>query len=496
MQIDESLRQRGTSAADDTDRASARGSYARSFADVPREHGFEPLRVEGTLPRELSGTLYRNGPGLFSSFGHRYEHWFDGDGLVCAVRFADGRAEGAARVVESAGLSEERRLGRAYYGSYGTKAPGRWNPWRALRFAREGGKNPANTSVLCWDDRVFALCEVGRPTEIHPDTLATIGETDLGGAVVRPFSAHPHRVDETGYVFNVGARLGRPNALDVIALRPDGSAGRVAEIPLAFPTMIHDFAVTSKHVVIFVAPLEIGLFRILFGRASFAGAMDWKAERGTEVIVIPLDAPASPIRFSTDAFWAWHVANAFEEGGEIVVDVVRYRDFRDSARWLAGVTEGLPAGEPDGRLARARIDARRGHLAWEPLRERTGEFPRVAPSVEARRYRQLYLAEHSTGEAARRGPPDTLVRVDLERGAIDEHRFAAHEWPSEGVFVPRPGATDETDGWIVSLVYDADRHASAWTVLDARRVSDGPVARAWLDHHVPLGFHGAWRPSR
>jgi all-trans-8'-apo-beta-carotenal 15,15'-oxygenase len=43
--------------------------WMRSLRDLPREHGFEPLRMEGTLPQELSGTLYRIGPSLVSTFG-------------------------------------------------------------------------------------------------------------------------------------------------------------------------------------------------------------------------------------------------------------------------------------------------------------------------------------------------------------------------------------------------------------------------------------------
>lgn len=480
----------------ETEPQPALAGWHRSFTEIPREHGFEPLRVEGTIPRELAGTMFRNGPGLFSLFGHRYRHWFDGDGLVSAIRFADGRADGAVRLVRTPGLEEERRRGRAYFGTYGTQPPGLWNPWRVVRFVREGGKNPANTAVLCWDDRVFALCEAGRPVELDPATLETRGETDLGGAIVRPFSAHPHRIAETGHVYNFGTRLGRPNVVDLYVLRPDGTAGRIAEIPLAFPTLIHDFAATSRHLVLFLAPVEIGLFRILFGRASFSEAMRWHPERGTEVVVVPLDAPASPIRFTTDAFWAWHAGNAFERDGEIVVDVVRHRDFRDTAGWLDGVTRGEPGGAADGVLHRMRIDPLRKTLRAEPLRDRTGEFPRVAPHDDGRAHRYLYQAEHSSLDLARSGPPDTLVRVDTLRGTTTEHRFAAHESPSEGVFVPRPGASDPDAGWIVSLVYDVRAHASAWTVLDAQRMGDGPLARAWLDHHVPLGFHGAWSPAR
>src|SRR5688572_29114517 len=114
------------------------------FQDVAREHGFEPLRVEGELPRALAGTLYRTGPGLFGSFGRRYDHLFEGDGAISGVRFRDGRAEGAHRVVQSAGLAEERAAGRPLYGS---AAP------RAQRIANALGrrtKNVANTNVLAW----------------------------------------------------------------------------------------------------------------------------------------------------------------------------------------------------------------------------------------------------------------------------------------------------------------------------------------------------------
>jgi all-trans-8'-apo-beta-carotenal 15,15'-oxygenase len=53
--------------------------------DLPREHGFEPLVVEGALPTTLRGTLYRNGPGQFGQFGKRYTHPF---AMVRSPRFA------------------------------------------------------------------------------------------------------------------------------------------------------------------------------------------------------------------------------------------------------------------------------------------------------------------------------------------------------------------------------------------------------------------------
>ena len=46
--------------------------------------------IEGEIPRELRGSHYRNGPGLFERGGLRKPHLLDGDGLVQRLSFADG----------------------------------------------------------------------------------------------------------------------------------------------------------------------------------------------------------------------------------------------------------------------------------------------------------------------------------------------------------------------------------------------------------------------
>src|SRR5687767_9186898 len=99
----------------------AAGDFERNLfrRSLPREHGFEPLSVEGRLPADLVGTLYRNGPGIFEAFGRRYAHPFEGDGVISAIRIGAGQALGAARVVVSRGLAEERRKGRVLYGGAG-----------------------------------------------------------------------------------------------------------------------------------------------------------------------------------------------------------------------------------------------------------------------------------------------------------------------------------------------------------------------------------------
>ena len=65
--------------------------------------------VEGRVPEDLVGTLYRNGPGQLVRGGVRTGHWFDGDGAVLAVRFGGGGATATYQYVETEGGERRRR---------------------------------------------------------------------------------------------------------------------------------------------------------------------------------------------------------------------------------------------------------------------------------------------------------------------------------------------------------------------------------------------------
>lgn len=457
----------------------------RGFTDdLPREHGFEPLRIEGRLPADLCGTLYRNGPALSDGLGSSYAHLFDGDGAVSAVRFSAGAACGAVRLVQTRGLTAERAAGRRLYACFATPATS-W--WRAL-----GGqvKNSANTSVVVWGERLLALFEGGLPTEIDPTTLATIGETRLEGAVPATFSAHPHRVDRRRAIYNFGMRPGRRSWLDLFELSDAGRARRLASLPLSSARVVHDFIATDDHLIFFISPVTLRELRQLLGIGTVLDNLRWQPELGTEVIVVPIDDPERPVRFHVDAFHVWHFANASSKGDELIVDYVRFADFGsiDVLR-RAGALAARPTAV--GQLHRARIDLRRRRLGSEPLREGSCEFPAVAPATLGTPAAEVYLAAHSPG-CGDRGPFDALVAVDPHRPARARLvGFGADRYPSEPVVAPKrtgpPGA-----GYLLTLVYDAVEHRSHIAVLDTQALEKGVLARAWFDHHIPMTFHGTW----
>ena len=126
--------------------------------------------IEGQVPADLQGTLFRNGPGNFERGNQRYEHTLDGDGFIASWKFTKDHVEYRGRFVETEYfLKEQAQDAILYRNTFGTQ--------------REGGilanaldvklKNVANTNAVSFGDRLFAVWEAGKPYELDPNTLET-----------------------------------------------------------------------------------------------------------------------------------------------------------------------------------------------------------------------------------------------------------------------------------------------------------------------------------
>ena len=95
--------------------------WQRGYDSQPQEYDYWIEDVEGRIPAELNGTLYRNGPGLLDVNGEPIPHPFDGDGMVCAITLNQGRAHFRNRFVRTEGYLAERKAGKILYRGFGTQ---------------------------------------------------------------------------------------------------------------------------------------------------------------------------------------------------------------------------------------------------------------------------------------------------------------------------------------------------------------------------------------
>ncbi len=448
-----------------------------NFAPWRMEGEAPDLEVIGTLPRELHGTYFRNGPNqAFEPIG-RY-HWFDGDGMVHAIRIEDGRAHYRNRWVASEGLKEERAAGHALY-------PGllEFGKMEAPKF-----KVTANTNTVFHAKRLLGLVESSLPTELDARTLETRGLYDFGGKLAGAMTAHPKLDPLNGEMLFFGYSP-FPPYLQYYVVDASGAIVHAEPIDIAWPTMMHDFAVTERHVIFLLCPIVFDLENIAKGGSPFA----WQPERGTRIGVLPRRGRSEDVRwFETDPCYVFHPLNAYDDGDEVVVDVHRYQQLlfmnRESARdpnWRDSQI---------ARLHRFTMNLASGGIRSEALDDHEGEFPRVDERLVGRKHRFGYFATTGPEGNPSLQPLFTAVaKIDLERGNTVELRaHGAHNGCGEPVFVPRRDDAAEDDGWVLYLAYDHERNASELLVVESRDFTGEPVARVRLPHRVPYGFHGNW----
>lgn len=433
------------------------------------------LPILGALPRDLNGTFYRNGPNpAYEPLG-KY-HWFDGDGMIHAIHLDNGRASYRNRYVQSRGLLEERQAGRALF-----KGLREMSPDEMPQF-----KNTANTNIVYHRGKLLALMEAALPTEVQRCTLETIGEWDFDGKLQGPMTAHPKLDPYTGEMLFFGYSP-VPPYLTYHAVDAQGRLVRSEPIDLEWPSMIHDFAVTENYVVFILGSLVFSFEQLMAGGNVFA----WQPERGMRFGIMPRNGGNGEVQwFHDDAGYIFHPMNAYEDGDAIVLDAARF------ARMLFMNPESEAAGDPQfdaPLLHRWHFDRVMGTSKRVQLDDRAGEFPRIDERRLGRRHRFGYLAAQGPEDREYGVPLFTAVhKYDVERGVREHRAFGAHNGAGEPLFVPRRSDAAEDDGYVLVLVYDHERDASALYVLDARNIAGEPVAVVQLPHRVPYGFHGNW----
>jgi carotenoid cleavage dioxygenase len=460
---------------------STQAAALNNIAPIPMECDAPFLKIVGELPRELNGTLYRNGPN--PQFDAPGAHWFVGDGMLHAFHLENGRASYRNRWVRTPKWLAEHDAGRALFGGFGRKLPD-----APASTPADGGV--ANTNIIFHGGRLLALEEGHLPTEIEPGTLKTRGYVDYERAIAGPFTAHPKVDPATGELMFFGYNAKGPltAALSYGSVNAAGKVTRFERFETPYASMVHDFIVTDNHVLFPILPLTGSMERAMNGRPPYA----WEPEKGSYVGVMKRNGAAKDIVwFRGEACYVFHVMNAWEDGNKIIADVMQFE-------------EAPLFPHPDGRRtdpqkSRAKLCRWTFDLAGNTdrfsrtyLDEVTGEFPRIDD-------RRAGFANVHGWYACARPEQDFVGRlagithVNAKTSArLGQYLLPEGDTISEPVFVERGKEATEGDGWLLAVVWRARENRSDLAVFNAQDVGSGPVALVQLGHRVPDGFHGNW----
>ncbi|RBP52762.1 carotenoid oxygenase family protein [Arenicella xantha] len=449
------------------------------FSNLQHEHGFESIPVTGDIA-DVNGTLYLNGCGIFEQFGQRYDHIFECDGAITAVRFDNGKVYSASKIIKSEGLLEERKVGR-HLGSFAAA----W-PTRFKRMLFGGRKNTSNTNVMPWQGKLYALNEAGKPVEIDPDTLNTVGETSFQSTIKGSFSAHPHRIESRKSLFNYGLTYGKQTKLTVYQLPDVGDASVLCEIPLAHPVMLHDFIVTENHLIFFIPPAKVRVFRMLLALKPFQKNIAWSPEAGTEIIIVPIDQPKNIKRFHTDSFMVFHFAGAFEQDNRLFVDYVWYPD----SALLGALGDGTKVSwneldsQVHGKLHRGVIDLESLHFESSPLWDGNCEYPQASTKRVAGRYNDIWMQSNE----------EIHGQLIFRLSKLSSDGQLKHIPMDIGQICLEPVLIEGEQNYIASMVFDSNTQHSQLFIINSDTLE--VTAKIQMKQAIPLTFHGCWIDSQ
>ena len=364
----------------------ASNKYLRgTYEPVLDESHAADLEVIGEIPKDLAGHFLRIGPNPYFVPDEDKYHIFDGDGMVHSVEFSAGKASYRNKFVDSAGLREEREKGHWIF-------PG-LNMYGELIAKGEmpKSKNTGNTAMVFHQGKLFGLMEGGTPYELSLPSLETVGEHDFDGTLTHNFTAHPKVDAQTGEMMTFGYSP-FPPYLTYSVVSPEGKAVHTKEITLPKGIMMHDCAITANYTIFPDLPLVFDFEKLTQGESMIG----WDPSNGSRIGIVPRFGDDETIRwFDIEESFLFHVANAFEQGDEVVMQACR------SDHGAIETSENRDVREQLGRLHEWRFNMKTGAVSSKRMiDDQYCDFPRILDDLTGYPNRYIYAARFRVNEMA------------------------------------------------------------------------------------------------
>lgn len=451
------------------------------------EGAWTPSLVEGQIPAQLNGKLFRIGPGSKKTQTTDLGHYFDGDALLTSISFGNGQAMGNSQFIQTIERKTELAAGKMLYHDYGTSSPNR----------AKGFKNAPNIHFVKINNEYLALSEASHPYSVDPENLQTKGVYNFESQLDKnmSFTAHPKVDPVTGDIFAYGITRSISPKLKVIKI--ENQTGKVSELYSVgiggfFP--IHDMLLTENHLVFIVSPLKVNLAGAALGTKPIAQLLEYKKADPIRILIFKKRGTGAMVEIkSQPSGLIFHNCNAYEDPitNRLILDSIVADDDSAFELFKSWSKQRMSKG-PKSWITRFEIDLNSNKLV---SREKLSDGkPTDFPCLDSRSLGQSTRYYYAL-EGHREADPlafDHLVAWDLNSRIAVRVQCEAHQLFGEPVFVPMPNslAGDDDKAWILHLGYDGLRDQ---TFLDIRSSINLELqARVWFGRFLPIGFHGSF----
>ncbi|XP_068594895.1 beta-carotene 15, 15-dioxygenase 2, like [Brachionichthys hirsutus] len=509
-----------------------------------------PTSVSGNIPTWIKGSFLRNGPAKFEFGEDRYNHWFDGMAMMHRFHICDGKVSYSSRFLRSDSYVSNSEKNRIVISEFGTLAMP--DPCKNIfsrffsRFTFPKTTDNGNVNFVKYRGDYYVSTETNFMRRIDPRSLETKEKVDWSQYIaVNSATAHPH-YDRNGASYNMGNSYSSGGFFyNIIRVPPreEAQGARssadltgaevICSIPASeprYPSYYHSFVMSENYIVFIEQPIKLNLLRFMLYRMlglGFSKVMTWAPQYGTIFhLVNRHNGKRSDVKYYAAPMFTLHQINAFEDNGFLVMDMCcgddgaviadyslenlrrasgeEMDEFYNSLcrnlprRYVLPLTvdEQTPLDQNLVTLRNYKATAKQTkpgevYMTHEDLHDdellQYGglEFPHINyDKYNGRPYRYVYCC--GFGHVV----SDSLLKMDVRTKELKVWRFPGL-YPSEPVFVASPGATEEDDGVVLSVIITPRKEKSTFLlVLDAKTFSE--LGRAEVPVDVPYGTHGVF----
>lgn len=275
-----------------------------------------------------------------------------------------------------------------------------------------------------------------------------------------------------------------------------GESVREAFFVAPYASMVHDWAVTSRHLVFPLMPTTADAERMRRGGPHWV----FEPDRDAAIGILPRDAEAADPRwYRAPPCGVGHIVNAFSEGERVYVDI--FVSERNQFPFIAS-TDGQPFDREKStpRLTRWTFDlaSAGGRFESRTLYGDFMEMPAIDPRYQMHPYRHGYCTVIDPAKPLNVAGTvgvgwNTLVHIDVATGQLDRYYVGERTTCQEPCFVPRSPAAPEGEGFILSQLTRFEGHLrTEIIVLDAQHLAEGPIATIRVPFRLRAAVHGNW----
>ncbi|MDY6900301.1 MAG: carotenoid oxygenase family protein, partial [Cyanobacteriota bacterium] len=299
------------------------------------------------------------------------------------------------------------------------------------------------------------------------------------------YSAHPKVDSLTGEIFNFGVSPGLNSILNIYKSDASGRILKKAAHQLDGVPLLHDFVLAERYLLFFIPPVRLNLLLPAMGLSCFSDSLEWKPDKGTQILVIDRETLDIVSRSETEPWFQWHFSNGYiDDSGAVIVDIASYEDFQTN-QFLKEVPTGETRTASKSKLARVSLNPQTGKVGnIETLFDRHCEFPIVPQQNVGKSSRYTYLSTVKEGTDISKEILNSIACFDHQTETITEANFGENLYPSEPIYA---------QGFILTVVYDGNSDSSELWIFEGDRLNEKPVCKLGLPSVIPPGFHGTWK---